>query len=918
MADDRWLRVEEIWHQVMESVPEERRAKLDKICADDDSLRQEVVSLIGYADQLPEFLNVPDRVTEPRFAAGAMLGPYRLIRPAGSGGMGEVWKALDTRLDRTVAVKISKVEFTGRFEQEARMVAALNHPHICQLFDVGPNYLVMEFIEGVALKGPMAAERALPLAIQLADAMAAAHRNGITHRDLKPANVLLAKSGVKVLDFGLAKTDSVQGHAANVTQEGMILGTLNYMAPEQLQGKPTDGRADIFSFGCVLYEMLTGKKAFDGTSAVSVIAAIMGREPPSIADVAPAELDWILRLCLAKDPDERWQSAHDLKLAVERVGQGVLPAALPSDTGLSRWVRTVVAVAVLAATVLAGTWIFQPKVVEAQLSRLNLNPPENTHLPTTGGSLGVSPDGKFIVFEAVSDEGKGKLWLRSLDSMAARPIESTADGTFPFWSPDSKSIGFFSGGKLKKVASSGGPAATLADAPIPRGGTWSRDGVIVFSPTPYGGLQKVPAAGGTTRPATVLNLQTPSQRFPWFLPDSKHFLYLGLSAAGLFEIRVASLDAPGAEIILPETPDSFALFSQGQLIFGRGGALLARPFDPAGLRFTGEASPVVTEPILLGGGVGGWKFSISTNGVLAYHGGQSRRSLTWVDRKGSKLGIIGEPGKISSPLLSPNQASVVFEATESTAGSTELWVYDIAHGLRTRHTFDPAFDGAPIWSPDGKTIFFQSNRAGRYDLYRKPADSSHAEELIYADSRLKIPHSLTPDGKYLAYSASEQKTGSDIWILPDPLTVTAETARPYSVIHSEFNESGAQFSADGKWLAYRSDESGKGEVYVVPFPGPGGKRQISAAGGSQPRWRRDGTELFFLATDGRLMAAALTRNGSGLDVISVRPAAGALAGVASYDVTPDGQRFLAVLPTEGETAGPLTVVQNWLAAVAKH
>ena len=673
---------------------------------------------------------------------GAKLGPYEILSRIGAGGMGQVWKARDTRLNRIVAIKISAAKFSERFAQEARAIAALNHPHICTLHDVGPDYLVMEYVEGPQIGGPLPLDRVLRLAIELASALEAAHRQGITHRDLKPANILVTKSGVKVLDFGLAKIEHTKEAVANdetltkaITQEGSIVGTLQYMAPEQLQAKATDARADIFSFGCVLYEMLTGKRAFDGANTASVIAAIMDREPPSVAQVAPPALDWALRRCLAKDPDERWQSARDLRAALERVSHSGTEATSEPRPGHSRrmWIAAIV-VATLAAVTVSAIH-FREKPPETPVMRLSIAPPEKNRVDGATAPA-VSPDGRQVVFAATSDDGKSRLWLRPLDSLTAQPLAGTENASYPFWAPDNKSIGFFAAGKLKKMDVSGGPATTLADASQSRGGTWSRDGVIVFAPTPYSGLQQVPASGGVVRPATRFDTGAPPQRFPSFLPDGRHFLYLhGTGAREQRTLRIGSLDSPGPDRTLLGAADSSAMYAQGHLLFVRGTTLVARPFDAKRLAFTGEEVPVAEQILLLARVNNSWVFSVSANGVLAYESaGVSALHLTWLDRAGKRLGTVGDPGDLGEVQISPDRRTAAVHVFEASSGNYDIWLYDVLRGLRTRFTFGPAPDQFPVWSPDGRVIVFSSNRTGRYDLYRKPADGSRNEELLYADN----------------------------------------------------------------------------------------------------------------------------------------------------------------------------------------
>jgi serine/threonine protein kinase len=721
---------------------------------------------------------------------GAKLGPYEILSRIGAGGMGQVWKARDTRLNRIVAIKISTAKFSERFAQEARAIAALNHPHICTLHDVGPDYLVMEYVEGPQIGGPLPLDRVLRLAIELASALEAAHRQGITHRDLKPANSLVTKTGIKVLDFGLAKIEHTKEAAANdqtltkaITQEGSIVGTLQYMAPEQLQAKVTDARADIFSFGCVLYEMLTGKRAFDGANTASVIAAIMDREPPSVAQVAPPALDWALRRCLAKDPDERWQSASDLRAVLERVSHSGTEAA--SEPQPSRSQRMWIAATVVAtlATVTVSAIHFREKPPETPVMRLSIAPPEkNRFIGATPPA--VSPDGKHVVFMATSDDGKSRLWLRPLDSLTAQPLAGTENASHPFWAPDNKAIGFFAAGKLKKMDVSGGPATTLADATEPRGGTWSHTGVIVFTPTPYSGLQQVPASGGVVRPATRFDTGAPPQRFPSFLPDGRHFLYLhGAQEQRTF--RIGSLDSPGPDRTLPGAADSNGMYAQGHLLFVRGTTLVARPFDVKRLAFTGEEVPVAEQILLMARVNNLWLFSVSANGVLAYESGGSALHLTWLDRAGKRLGTVGDPGNLDGVQLSADRRTAAIRVFEASSGNyQDIWLYDVLRGLRrTRFTFGPASSSSPVWSPDGHVIVFSSSsQSGRSNLYRKPADSSRNEELLYADDRHKFSTSFSPDGAYLAYWVQgDPKTGNDIWILPK---IRWERPEPPSLIRS--------------------------------------------------------------------------------------------------------------------------------------
>lgn len=852
---------------------------------------------------------------------GARLGPYEIVSALGAGGMGQVWKARDTRLDRIVAIKTSSAEFSERFAREARAIAALNDPHICTLHDVGPDYLVMEYVEGKEIKGPLPLDQVLKLAIQLAGALEVAHRKGITHRDLKPANILMTKSGVKVLDFGLARIEptpealAADETRASLTQEGSIVGTLSYMAPEQLQGKSTDVRADIFSFGCVLYEMLTGKRAFDGATSALVMAAILDREPPPAAEIAPPALDWVLRRCLAKDPDERWQSARDLRAALEWVSQGRPEGTSESKTGHDKrmWMAAT-AVAAAAAVALAAL-LFREKPAEAPVTRLSIAPPDGNRFDR-GTPPAVSPDGRQTVYAASSDDGRSQLWLRPLDSLTAVPLAGTEGAIYPFWSPDSQSVGFFASGKLKRMNVSGGPATTLADASEGRGGTWSSQGVIVFAPTIYSGLYQVAASGGVVSRATRFGPGTPPQKFPSFLPDGRHFLYLmGAGGPDQRTIRIGSLDSQSEDPTLLSGADSSAMYAQGHLLFARGTTLVARRFDAQRLAFTGDEVPVAEHLLTSGIPLQSWVFCASANGVLAYQSsGVSTWQLTWLNRAGQRLNVVGDPGDLGQVRVSPNGRTAAVNVGDASGSNSDIWLYDLSRGLRTRFTFDPAPQIAPVWSPDGSVIAFASNKRGRFDLYRKSADGARNEELLYADNLLKSPTSFSPDSASLAYWVhGDPQTGNDIWILPDPLGPPGAST-PYPFMRTEFNEEAPQFSPDGHWIAYDSNESGRYEVYIAPFPGPGAKRQVSTAGGTMSRWRADGKELFYLAADNRLMAAEVEVKGGEFGVKNVEPLFG--ASDAGYDVSAGGQRFLTLVPVGKDTDPPLTVVQNWTASIA--
>jgi serine/threonine protein kinase len=822
--------------------------------------------------------------------SGEKLGPYEILSQIGAGGMGQVWKARDTRLDRVVAIKTSAAKFSERFETEARAVAALNHPNICTLHDVGPDYLVMEYVEGPEIKGPMPLDQALTYAIQLASALEAAHRKGITHRDLKPANILVTKAGIKVLDFGLAKFEQSKAVAAAdealtraaLTQEGSILGTMQYMAPEQLQGKAIDTRADMFSFGCVLYEMITGKRAFDGANSASVIAAILERPAPSVSAVAPASLDRVLKRCLEKDADRRWQSAGDLKLELEWIASGggtVATAPLRSRRGIG--LGTLAGVLALLLAGLAFVH-FRPKApVETPIVRFSIEPPEKTSFAPTPPAL--SPDGRKLVFSAQSADGKTQLWLRSLDSLTAQPLAGTDNGQAPFWSPDNKSIGFFADGKLMRIDVAGGPVLTLADAPATRGGTWNADGVIVFSPASTQPLRKVLSSGGASSPMTKLDRQETSARWPWFLPDGRHLLFLGVAnGARHGSIHIGSLDSPGVQTLTEA--DSGAVYTEGHLLFLRGATLMAQPFDLKALTLTGDAAPVAEQ---VQSSTQYAAFSVSNHGELVYAAGTAAgQQIAWFGRSGKRVGSLGEPADVVRPFLSPDQNSLAVSITDLSSNNSDIWIYDVARNLSTRFTFDPAAELNAIWSPDSGTIVFDSSRKGAADLYRKKSNGAGSEELLYADSVSKLPTSWSRDGKFLLYyTVNDPKTGFDLWVLPDPLG-PAGASKPYPFLRTQFNELDGQFSPDGKWVAYHSDESGRYEIYVSPFPGPGGKRQISTGGGRYARWRSDGKEIFYMTAAGRLTAAEVTEKGDTLEVGAITPLFGAFQTGSGYLLTP--------------------------------
>jgi Tol biopolymer transport system component/predicted Ser/Thr protein kinase len=887
---------------------------------------------------------------------GKRLGPYEILSAVGAGGMGEVYRAKDTRLDRIVAIKIlpdhhaSNPELRERFEREARAVAALNHPNICTLHDVGHqdgiDYLVMEYVEGETLaarleKGPLPLDQVLRYAIEIADALDKAHRKGVTHRDLKPGNIMLTKSGSKLLDFGLAKLREDAAPATPLSQlptgkdpitaQGTILGTLQYMAPEQLEGKEADARTDIFAFGVVVYEMATGKKAFEGKSQASLIAAILEREPPpmsSLQPMTPPALDRVVRTCLAKDPDDRWQTAADVTKQLKWIAEGGSQAGILMPVATHRKTReglmaAVAAIAVVTALALAFLY-FRRVPQDARTTRFFVSPPETwglaQQLVSTGtgappAPLAVSPDGHQIAFAATSADGKTLLWVRSLDTIAAQALAGTEGAVRPFWSPDSRFLGFFADGKLKKIEVSGGPPITLCDSSGGGGGAWSRDGVIVFSSRPYSGLQKVSASGGVPTPATKLSQGDIAHVRPSFLPDGRHFLYRGLGSGVVVAgaIYLSSLDSADQKLLF-NADSTNVLYSQGYLLFLRETTLMAQPFDARRFVLTGEAFPIA-EQIRTQGALPYGFFSASENGVLAYQtgSGAAGSQLVWFDRAGKQIRVLGDPALYTDLELSPDgkRASISFPAQ---ASIWDIWIYDLARGLPTRFTFGTAQALTSIWSPDGSRIVFNSREKRHFDLYQKASSGAGTEEVLLEDNLDKYPVSWSPDGRFILYRTTNA-AASGLFVFP-----LSGDRKPYPFLKTQFNEGLGQFSPDGRWVAYESNDSARDEIYVAPFPGPGGKWQISTAGGSFPRWRRDGTEIFYLAPDNKLMAAAVNGKGGSFEVGVVKPLfeTNTFRARYSFAVSPDGQRFLMINTTKQQvSSAPITVVLNWTAGLKK-
>jgi eukaryotic-like serine/threonine-protein kinase len=879
---------------------------------------------------------------------GKTMGPYQILSAIGAGGMGEVYKARDTRLDRTVAIKVlsahlaDRADLRERFDREARTIAGLNHPHICTLFDIGHqdgiDYLVMEYLEGETLasrlkRGALPMEQVLLYAIEISDALDKAHRNGITHRDLKPGNIMLTKSGTKLLDFGLAKLQqdakpatpfselaTIQG---GETAEGTILGTLQYTAPEQVEARPVDARTDIFAFGAVVYEMATGKKAFEGRSQASLIAKILETDPAPISSLqpmTPTALDRLVKKCLAKEPEKRWQAASDvcdeLKWIAEQ-GQGTQAAMPLSVAPAKRGVRErlgwlVAAVAILVAVALStAVFYFRRPSAEVKTVRFTINPPEKGRFPVLAYApvfLSVSPDGSKLAFIAVDSTGHSMLWIRDLDSRAAQPLPGTDDGVGPFWSPDSRFVAFTANSVLKKVAVAGGPPQTLTTLAGGIGsGTWNREGVILLGGTSGGPILRMTSGGSSATPVTALDAsrQQDFHAWPYFLPDGKHFLYLAHSRnQENSAIYVGSVDSKETKLLVNANSSAFYC-PPGYLLFTRAGTLLAQPFDADHLELKGDASPMADGLQFISSN-GGSAVAVSESGVLAYRvaPANAQTELFWVDRKGGEQPLPVPPHAYRNPRLSPDGQRVAVTIDE--LGSQE-WLLDVGRGTLTRLTFEGSYNGAVAWTPDGKQIAFATDRAGSRNLFWQLTDGSGRVERLTTGDYTEVGSSWSPDGQTLAYEESTPGAGYDLWVF----RLSDHKSQPF--LQTRFNEIAPRFSPDGRWLAYASDESGRYEIYVQPYPGPGGKWQISTEGGTEPVWARNG-ELFYRNGDKMMVVETNTKSNFSADkpkLLFERHYA-TYNTMPAYDVTPDGQRFL-LAKTGGQAPEEINVVLNWAA-----
>jgi eukaryotic-like serine/threonine-protein kinase len=895
---------------------------------------------------------------------GTKLGPYEIESAVGAGGMGEVYRARDTRLDRVVAIKVlpshlsSSAELKQRMEREAKAISSVNHPNICHLYDIGSqdgtDYFVMEFLEGQTLADRLRAE-VLPLSevykigIAVAEALAFAHRHGIVHRDLKPGNIMLTQTGAKLMDFGLAKPVGMQSAGSGsasappsftaaatlsgpspltpLTTAGTIIGTIQYMAPEQIEGKEADARSDIFAFGAVLYEMATGKRPFQGKSQLSLASAILEQDPAPIGSVkplVPSAFEHIVTTCLQKNPEDRFQTAHDIKLQLQWVATAKLvaekagdesssSAGAPTATAPERrpliWAAAILASLLVGA--IAGFVLHRPAPVQS--IRTVINPPEKTHINLTGDNAGppvLSPDGSMIAFAATGADGKTTIWLRPMNSLDSRQLADTEGAIFPFWSFDSHSIAFFADGKLKVVELSGGSAQVIADAGYGRGGAWGANGNIVFSPATQDRLYRVNVNGGGAVPLTTLDpVHHTSHRWPSFLPDGKHFLYLAInhdsSKSANDTVYYASVDGTVNRPLLKSK--SNAIYGDGYLLFARNEQLLAQPFNPSSGTLSGEAQTlakdVANDPTT-------WHMDVaaSKDGVLMYGtggGDYGSLQLFWMDRATKQLSTIAEGlTNVNDVRLSPQGDRIALQIDN---GVSDIWVHDLVRGIRTRLTFGPIYNNGPLWSPDGKWIAYTSNRNGRFQLFRKPSDGGGAEEELLNDDQLLFPGDWSPDGKYILY-ARGIPGAQDIWALS-----LEGDRKPFQVVSttpSTFRND-PKLSPDGRWMAYLSNESGSPQIYVAAFKGGTGKWQVSANGGLHPAWSRDGKELYFASSGNSVWAVPVKEVGGALQFGAPQAEVNNWSAPDPfYQVSPDGKKILLYRVSQ-QVSDAVSVVSNF-------
>ena len=903
-------------------------------------------------------------------SAGARLGFYEILSAIGAGGMGEVYRARDTKLNRDVAIKVlpalfaNDAERLGRFTREAQTLASLNHPNIAAIYGIEESNpsagagqaafraLIMELVEGEDLsvhiaRGPMPIADALPIARQIVEALEAAHELGIVHRDLKPANIKVRTDGtVKVLDFGLAKAMDLAGEsgadAANsptlsvhATGRGTILGTAAYMSPEQARGRPVDKRSDVWAFGCVLYEMLTGTRAFDGEDATEIISAVVKSEPDWNAFPAgvPAHVRAVVTRCLVKDRKARIPDLSVVRFMLDGPIAAEAPAgAAPAPQRRSAMIWKAATFLFVLTTLAGGAAWYLGRSATPAVVRFLVSAPDNATFTLVGRPAAmpaISPDGRTLAFTAQDANGKRLLWVRPIDSLAAQPLVGTDGAGPPFWSPDSRSIGYAVPGKLMKIAATGGPPQTLCTLSGPtiitRGGAWNRDGVIVFNNGPAP-LYRVSSAGGQATPIGQLSAGESARQFPSFLPDGRHVLYHASGSDEVSGLYVTSLDTGESKRVLESTTGGIYAPQSGHLLFVRQGTLLAQPFDPKTLTLAGEPVPIAerVESAAVNGLVA---FSLSDTGVLAYGIGAAAGAgfeMVWVDRQGKVTGTAGPPGQYRGLDLAPDGSRVAAHRHDGEGG--DIWLTDLSRGTTSRFTFDATQDNSsPSWSPDGSRIAFSSIRAGKRGVYVRPANNAGDEERLFeADAAVlmePVPLRWTPDGRSLLFGMYDPKTLKDLWLLP----VSGEQ-KAAPLLRTPFSEHHGQISPDGKWLAYMSNETGVDEIYVQPASPGAGKWSISTGGGVVPRWRGDSRELFYMA-GGKMMAVDVTANGSAFEAGTPKALFDHVTVNAAHSdyfpfaVTKDGQRFLISRRTssaaEESTQAPIVVVLNWMQGLGK-